>query len=107
MLFVGFFLPKETVRLELLHVPLGDVADSGWPAFRILAHLAEENGLVALGWLGFCWLRGITRFFWRYSHKDIIYIYVYMYENIDIIHIIYIYYTYDTYCIYSTHNTSK
>eukprot|EP00434_Breviolum_minutum_P020774 symbB.v1.2.018324.t1/scaffold1458.1/size117527/3 len=29
--------------LELLHVPLGDVADSGWPAFRILAHLAEES----------------------------------------------------------------
>lgn len=29
--------------LELLHLPLAAVAASGWPCFRILAHLAEES----------------------------------------------------------------
>ncbi|CAK9074889.1 unnamed protein product [Durusdinium trenchii] len=29
--------------LDLMHVPLADVVESGWPVFRILAHLAEES----------------------------------------------------------------
>ncbi|CAE6914037.1 unnamed protein product [Symbiodinium natans] len=29
--------------LDLIHVPLADVVESGWPAFRILALLAEEQ----------------------------------------------------------------
>ena len=38
-------------RLELLHLPLGEVASMGWPCFRILAHLAEatpSRGLLPL-----------------------------------------------------------
>lgn len=34
---------SDVPRLDLMHVPLADVVESGWPVFRILAHLAEEQ----------------------------------------------------------------
>ena len=45
-LWLGLLLESScafVLSLDLIHVPLADVVDSGWPAFRILGLLAEER----------------------------------------------------------------